>query len=593
MAQKLKLETKPKIGGEASGIPPRYTIGSGLHNEVVLGIDIGSRFMRIAWISDDQLTIPKYDLTATTAVTRQGKLKVNPGEADLEALPNINSPRNFIGTNYEMYTEYGSFNASLVMATILYWIKLYGEHYLERPVSKAVLTVPIDYTSSQRQLIKDLAKAEGIEVLQLINEPSAVALNFFAEDKMDGDYLFIHCGHSSLGVMALTYRNGIIEIKATSGDKIGAEDMDQLLVDYLIQECQTKHKITFRQDEKTIRRFAAAAENIRKELSSRVSVPINIPRLTLAKGGVLDLVSREFNLSTEISREQYEKLIAPLMEKINKHIATVMSEAAFDSQASSFIGIVASGAMTYYRPFIDALKASSTRVITEESSGAAACGAARLAQLIMHNDRSMVVWDALSLPVSICSPLDPERLLSVIAPNTPLPINVFKKVRCYAGTSMIDVYQGRGNKKNTLSLQGTIIINNIPPTVTPISPDTNCSNLFMEEVELEIGFHLSQDGQISYSAKHPALDIMLPVHFARAQNSIDKSCIDEIEELRLLSEQMESRRLDRLARKLNIDRDHVFETLRQQGYSNKQIGSGRAVEEMLYRLRKERIRKVS
>jgi hypothetical protein len=111
---------------------------------------------------------------------------------------------------------------------------------------------------------------------------------------------------------------------------------------------------------------------------------------------------------------------------------------------------------------------------------------------------------------------------------------------------------------------------------------------FDEEVELEIGFLLDQGGLIKYSARHVGLDVNLAVHFSLAENNIDKSCIDEVEEWRRLSEQLTSRRLDRLARKLNIDRERVFEALRQMGYTNKSIADGSAIEAMLHRLRRER-----
>lgn len=610
----LKLETKPRLGGESSGFPPLYAVGSGLYDQAVLGIDLGSKFLRMAWFADNELRIHSVlnqGVPSAVAVTPQGKLRVGPSAQELSQLPVVTSPRNFIGTNWQAPTDFGSFNAATVYATILYWSKLQAEYYIRQPVCKAVITVPVDYTAAQRALVKEIASVEGLQVLQLINEPTAMALDFFKDNVApNGNYLFISAGHSSFGAVAIRYSDGIIEVQATSGERLGLENFDQLLVDMLVSQAESESKLSLRWNNRTMQKFAQAAEEARTTLNYQDQAFISVKELSLEAPGVLHMLGEnQFNLSTSISREQYYELTRPLLERAEKHIKVVLKEANFDVNDSNFKGTVLGGGMRHMQGFVNMVQENTGNgSLAYCAEGAAAFGATKLAELILHNDRSLVVWDALTLPISIACEFG--KLQPVLAPNTPLPVKAYKRIRCRGGTATVDVYQGRGNKLEDLALQGTVIINNIPPyREDPFSEIVALENseydlpyeqrtemrirrrskaIFNEEVELEIGFLLDQDGVIKYSARHVGLDVNLAVHFSPAENNIDKSCIDEVEEWRRLCEQMSSRRLDRLARKLNIDRERVFEALRQMGYTNKSIADGSAIEAMLHRLRRER-----
>jgi molecular chaperone DnaK (HSP70) len=610
----LKLETKPRPGGESSGFPPLYAVGSGLYDQAVLGIDLGSKFLRMAWFADNELhihSVLNHGVPSAVAVTPQGKLRVGPSPQELSQMPVITSPRNFIGTNWQVPTDFGSFNAATVYATRLYWSKLQAEHCIRQPVCKAVFTVPVDYTAAQRALVQEIASVEGLQVLQLINEPTAMALDFFKDNVApNGNYLFISAGHSSFGAVSIRYSDGIIEVQATSGERLGLENFDQLLVDMLVSQAESESKLRLRWNNRTIQKFAQAAEEARTILNYQEQAFISVKELSLECPGVLHMLgNNQFNLSTAISREQYYELTRPLLERAEKHIKVVLKEANFDVNDSNFKGTVLGGGMRHMQGFINMVRANTGIYgLANCAEGAAACGATKLAELILHNDRSLVVWDGLTLPISIVC--EDGKIQPVLAANTPLPVKAYKRIRCRGGTATVDVYQGRGNKLEDLALQGTLIINNIPsfkedPFSDIISEgpldallsqedlmqkriERRSQATFDEEVELEIGFLLDQGGLIKYSARHVGLDVNLAVHFSLAENNIDKSCIDEVEEWRRLSEQLTSRRLDRLARKLNIDRERVFEALRQMGYTNKSIADGSAIEAMLHRLRRER-----
>ncbi len=151
----------------------------------------------------------------------------------------------------------------------MYWVKLKSNKQLNKPVSKAFTTVPVSFTSNQRRLVKEIAEAEGLEVLRLINEPTAAALCYFGEEtRDDGRYLVVTMGGGAFGISAIEFSNGIIEVKSCSGEEVGGDDFDQLLVRHLIDECSKANNLKLRLDAATVERLRAAAEQAKKDLSA-------------------------------------------------------------------------------------------------------------------------------------------------------------------------------------------------------------------------------------------------------------------------------------------------------------------------------------
>ncbi|MBP6595777.1 MAG: Hsp70 family protein, partial [Candidatus Obscuribacter sp.] len=222
-----RTEYKPLIGGPDSGIPPLFEVGSGLHSHAVLGIDIGNESARMATLRSGALiqvgrTTPSVmEEKKPERVTYEGLDCVKEGEIGF-----ARAIKSKIGSDWSFITAGESYSAELLYSLLLESLKDTAQEQLQEVVSKCVLTVPLGFSSAQRALVKRAAEDAGLQVLQLLNEPSAAALQYCCNNyQSSGKFLIVSAGASSLGVMAFEYYRGIIEVKSASGDsRFGADD---------------------------------------------------------------------------------------------------------------------------------------------------------------------------------------------------------------------------------------------------------------------------------------------------------------------------------------------------------------------------------
>jgi molecular chaperone DnaK len=316
-----------------------------------VGIDLGTTNSVIATVEGGHPTvIPNAEGQRTTpsvvAFTEQGERLVGQvarRQAILNPKGTITSAKRFIGRRFdEVESEISAVSYDVVpgpdgMARFQVRDKLYAPEevsamvlrklaedagkFLGERVTEAVITVPAYFNDAQRQATKDAGKVAGLEVLRIINEPTAAALAYGLDKKSNETVLVFDLGGGTFDVSILDVGDGVVEVRATSGDThLGGDDFDRRLVDYLADEFQRDNRIDLRQDPQALQRLFEAAEKAKVELSSVTQTQVNLPFVTADANGPKHLV-------TTIMRSTFEDITADLLERTMGPVQQAMADA--------------------------------------------------------------------------------------------------------------------------------------------------------------------------------------------------------------------------------------------------------------------------
>jgi len=302
--------------------------------EKIIGIDLGTSNSQAAVMiagkptiipSAEGATIAGKMFPSVVAFTKDGQLLV--GEpARRQAVSNpegtVMKAKRKMGTNYK-YKIYGKeYTPQQISAFILQKIKRDAESFLGEKIKKAVITVPAYFNDNQRQATKDAGEIAGLEVVRIINEPTAASLAY-GIDKSEEEHtiLVFDFGGGTLDVTILEFGGGVFEVKSTSGDtNLGGTDMDEALMNYIIDEFKKDSGIDLRKDNAAMQRLREAAEKAKIELSSVLETEINLPYITADASGPK-------HLAMKITRAKLEELVTPVIERCSKPIDTAIKEA--------------------------------------------------------------------------------------------------------------------------------------------------------------------------------------------------------------------------------------------------------------------------
>ena len=208
-----------------------------------------------------------------------------------------------------------------ISAKILTKLKEDAEAYLGEKVTDAVITVPAYFNDSQRKATKDAGTIAGLNVLRIINEPTASALAYGLDSKTDEDVLVYDLGGGTFDVTTLEISDGTFEVLSTDGNAfLGGDDFDNKIVDFLNDEFKSSHGIDLKNDKMALQRLKDAAENAKKELSSATETEINLPFITMTEAGPQHLV-------VKLTRAKFEAMIDELVDETMEHIKTAMNDA--------------------------------------------------------------------------------------------------------------------------------------------------------------------------------------------------------------------------------------------------------------------------
>ena len=298
----------------------------------VIGIDLGTTNSCMAVIEGGEPTvIPNAEGGRTTpsvvAFSKKGERLIGQA-AKRQSITNpdqtVASIKRHMGEDYKETLEGKDYTPQEVSAMILQKLKRDAESYLGEDVDKAVITVPAYFSDSQRQATKDAGKIAGLEVLRIINEPTAAALGYGVNKENDQTILVFDLGGGTFDVSLLEIGDGVFQVVATSGNNhLGGDDFDERVMDYLAQEFQKEHGIDLRKDKMALQRLKEAAEKAKIELSGVMKTNVNLPFITQTESGPA-------HLDIDITRAKFNELTNDLVEKTLKPTRQALNDAGFE-----------------------------------------------------------------------------------------------------------------------------------------------------------------------------------------------------------------------------------------------------------------------
>jgi len=372
-----------------------------------------------------------------------------------------------------------------VSAMILGELKLDAEAYFGKAVNKCVITVPANFDDSQRQATREAAGIAGLEVLRLINEPTAAALAYGLSKGFQGHALVFDLGGGTFDVTVLEITDGVYEVKATGGDPaLGGEDFDLKVVDWLLAQVDDNHRELVHRDAVSMRKLKVAAEQAKRELTEYPDTLISLAGL----GDHAQPARKLTGLETALTREFFEQLCEPLSKRCITVCESVMKEAHMEPRSVGAVLLV--GGMTRV-PLIRQLvtdffdKVPSTDVNPDE---AVALGAAIHADELARQSGAALLLDVVgnSLGVGVMG----GRVKRLIAKNSPVPVSA--KDLFYPGShgqteARIPIYQGESDLQDENRKLGEVVLRNLQGSSRTDTP-------------LEVTFELSNEGTLAVRA---------------------------------------------------------------------------------------------
>ena len=398
-------------------------------------------------------------------------------------------PYNIVkGDNGDAYVEAegDKYSPAQISAFILQKMKETAEDYLGEKVDQAVITVPAYFNDAQRQATKDAGKIAGLEVLRIINEPTAAALSYGLEKK-EGKLIAVYdLGGGTFDISILEIGDGVFEVKSTNGDTfLGGEDFDTLLVNHLADEFKKENSVDLREDKLALQRLKEAAEKAKIELSSASQTEVNLPFITADQTGPK-------HLTHKLTRASLESLVEKLIERTIIPCKAALKDAGID--ASKIDEVVLVGGQTRMPKIREAVKEFFNKEpnMSVNPDEVVAMGAAIQAGVLQGDVKDVLLLDVTPLSLGI------ETLGGVftrlIDKNTTIPTKksqVFSTAEDNQSAVTIRVFQGEREMANDNKLLGQFNLEGISPAPRGIP-------------QIDVAFDIDANGIVSVSATDKA-----------------------------------------------------------------------------------------
>ena len=500
----------------------------------IIGIDLGTTNSCVAVMEGGEpQVIANAEGNRTTpsvvAFAKDGERLVG-ATAKRQAVANtdrtISSIKRHMGSDYKVSIDGKNFTPQEISSMVLGKLKQDAEAFLGEKVTQAVITVPAYFTDAQRQATKDAGKIAGLDVLRIINEPTAAALAYgLDKDTTNAQKVLIYdLGGGTFDVSVLELDNGMFQVLATCGDnKLGGDDFDKRVADYILDEFKKSENIDLSKDKMAMQRIVEAAEKAKIELSSLSKTNINLPFITVTADGPK-------SIDIDLTRAKFDSMTSDLVERTMKPLRQALSDAGLSSNDIAKVILV--GGSTRIPAVVEAVKKATGK---EPYKGinpdeCVAIGAAIQGGVLTGDVKDMVLVDVTPLSLGIETA---GGVFTVLIPrNTSIPTSKSQVFSTYADNQpAVDVHvlQGERSMASDNKTLGRFVLDGIPPAPRGVP-------------QIEITFDIDANGIVNVKALDKGTNKTQSVTITASSNLSDADIDAAVKEAEKYAEEDKKRK---------------------------------------------------